>query len=53
MLGVEYISYHACANECILYRGEYATKRYVRNVGMTGTINQIKMVNRMVLLIRY
>ena len=21
MLGVEYISYHACTNDCILYRG--------------------------------
>ena len=26
MLGVEYISYHACPNNCILYRGEYADK---------------------------
>ena len=26
MLGVEYISYHACPNECILYRGEYEDK---------------------------
>ena len=26
MLGVEYISYHACPNDCILYRGEYADK---------------------------
>ena len=26
MLGVEYISYHACPNDCILYRGEYAGK---------------------------
>ena len=26
MLGVEYISYHACQNDCILYRGEYADK---------------------------
>jgi hypothetical protein len=29
------------------------TKIYVLNVGMTGTINQIKMVNSMVLIIRY
>ena len=29
MLGVEYISYHACPNDCILYRGEYADK-YMR-----------------------
>ena len=26
MSGVEYISYHACPNDCILYRGEYADK---------------------------
>ena len=26
MLGVEYISYHACPNDCILYRGKYADK---------------------------
>ena len=26
MLGVEYISYYACPNDCILYRGEYADK---------------------------
>ena len=26
MLGVEYISYHACPNDCILYRGESAEK---------------------------
>ena len=26
MLGVEYISYHACPNDYILYRGEYANK---------------------------
>ena len=26
MLGVEYISYHACLNDSILYRGEYADK---------------------------
>ena len=26
MLGVEYISYHACPNDCILYRGEYVHK---------------------------
>ena len=26
MLGFEYISYHACPNDCILYRGEYGDK---------------------------
>lgn len=26
MLGVDYISYHACLNYCILYRGEHANK---------------------------
>ena len=25
-LGVEYILYHACSNNCILYRVEYANK---------------------------
>jgi hypothetical protein len=34
ILGVEYISYHACPNDCILYRGEYAKNSYVQNVGM-------------------
>lgn len=36
MLGVEYKSYHACLNDCILYR----TKRGVENVGMIGTNNK-------------
>jgi hypothetical protein len=26
MLGVEYISYHACPNDCLLYIDEYAEK---------------------------
>ena len=26
MLGVEYISYHSCPNDCILYRGENVDK---------------------------
>ena len=26
MLGVKYISYHACPNDCILYKGEYVDK---------------------------
>ena len=26
MLGVEYISYYACSNDCILYRNEYADR---------------------------
>ena len=26
MLGVEYISYYVCPNDCILYRGGYAKK---------------------------
>ena len=26
MSGVEHISYHACPNDCILYKGEYAEK---------------------------
>ena len=26
MLGVEYISYHACVNDCILYKDAYTNK---------------------------
>ena len=37
MLGVEYISYHACPNDWILYIGNTQTKIYVQNVGMEGT----------------
>lgn len=33
MLGVEYISYHACLNDCILYRGEYADKELYSKCG--------------------
>ena len=33
MLGVEYISYHACPNDCILYRGEYAEKEMCPKCG--------------------
>ena len=33
MLGVEYISYHACPNDCILYRGEYADKEMCSKCG--------------------
>ena len=33
MLGVEYISYHACPNYCILYRGEYAEKEICPKCG--------------------
>ena len=33
MLGVEYISYHACPNDCILYRGEYADKEMCPKCG--------------------
>jgi hypothetical protein len=32
-LGVEYISYHACLNDCILYRGEYADKEISSKCG--------------------
>ena len=31
--GVEYISYHACPNDCILYRGEYADKEICLKCG--------------------
>ena len=38
MLGIEYISYHTCTNDCILYRGKYMDKDiYVQHVGMTCT----------------
>ena len=53
MLGVEYISYHACPNDCIIYRGEYADKEICRNVGMIGMINKKRRVNHVVLLLRY
>ena len=33
MLGVEYISYHACPNDCILYRGEYVDKEMCLKCG--------------------
>ena len=33
MLGVEYISYHACPNDCILYRGEYEDKEIFLKCG--------------------
>lgn len=33
MLGVEYISYHACEKDCILYRGEYADKEICLKCG--------------------
>ena len=32
MLGVEYISYHACLNDYIIYREEYVDKDICRNV---------------------
>jgi hypothetical protein len=33
MLSGEYISYHACLNDCILYRGEYAEKEICLKCG--------------------
>ena len=33
ILGVEYISYHACPNDCILYRGEYEDKEIFPKCG--------------------
>ena len=33
MLGVEYMSYHACLNDCILYRGEYTDKEICLKCG--------------------
>jgi hypothetical protein len=33
MLGVEYISYHACLNDCILYINEYADKEICPECG--------------------
>ena len=33
MLGVECISYHACPNDCTLYRGEYADKEMCLKCG--------------------
>ena len=42
MLGVDYISYHACPNDCTLYRGEYADKEICLKCGMTCMINKKK-----------
>ena len=33
MLGVEYIPYHACSNDCILYRDKYADKQICPKCG--------------------
>ena len=33
MLGVEYVSYHACLDDCILYRGEYVVKEMCLKCG--------------------
>jgi hypothetical protein len=33
ILGVEYISYHACLNDYILYRGEYENKEICLKCG--------------------
>ena len=33
MLGVEYISYHACPNDCILYIGDNANKEMCLKCG--------------------
>ena len=33
MLGVEYISYHACPIDCIIYRGEYEDKEICPKCG--------------------
>ena len=40
MLGVEYIFYHDCLNDCMLYRGKYEDKEICPNVDMTGIRNQ-------------
>ena len=33
MLGIEYISYHVCLNDCIPYRGKYTDKEICPNYG--------------------
>jgi hypothetical protein len=33
IVGVEYISYHVCSNDCIIYRGEYAYKEICLKCG--------------------
>ena len=33
ILGAEYISYHACPNDCILHRREYADKEMCLKCG--------------------
>ena len=36
MLGVEYISYHACLNDCILYINEYVDNDICPECGHEG-----------------
>jgi hypothetical protein len=33
LLGVDYISYHACPNDCILYKNKYADKEICPKCG--------------------
>jgi hypothetical protein len=47
MLGVEYISYHACLNDYILYTGEYADKEICLKCGHDMYHKSNKNVNRM------
>ena len=54
MLGVEYISYHACPNDCIRYRGEYADKGICPKCGHDSYDKSKNRENHvMVLLLRY
>ena len=53
MLGVEYISYHACPNDCILYIGEYEDIEICTKCGHDRMINKKRRVNHVVLLLRY
>jgi len=43
MLGVEYISYHACLNDCILYKGEYVDKEIYPKCGHDKYPNSKKL----------
>ena len=49
MLSVEYISYHACMNDCILYRGEYADQEICLKCGHDRYCNSKKWVNHIVM----
>ena len=53
-LGFDYISYHACPNDCILYRGEYGDKEMCPKCGHDRYDKSKNKGNQvLVLLLRY